>query len=238
MHSSELINRRSQSVASLAFFAATTGMFFAVSMLRAEGPAILRLAKPGGEEPASGAQSPAKPAVASPAAAQRWGARLPLASGSAAAVPSAAPQVSAPPSPDGEPLSIPLLQGYDSFGLSVPDHDVSGRLRSQFVIGVISRVDDRTVEVRESFLETYREDGSRDLSIEMPKARLDRFTRVLVSQNPVTIRREEFQLRGETMEFNTVTREGGLGGAVEMVIYNAAENGPKGEGRPANSQKP
>ncbi|MEI6870737.1 MAG: hypothetical protein WCL08_00505, partial [Verrucomicrobiota bacterium] len=142
------------------------------------------------------------------------------------------------PSADGDPISIPLLQGYDSFGLSVPDHDISGKLRSQFVIGVISRVDDRTVEVRESFLETYREDGRLDLSIEIPKARLDRFSRVLVSQSPVMIRREEFQLKGETMEFNTVTREGGLGGAVEMVIYNAAEEAPKGEGRSENSQKP
>jgi len=237
MPSSVLTDRRANTVAARAFFTAVMGLVLSVSVTGAEEPPILRLAKPTAEVSSSEKHSPGTPTGLNPEGAQNWGARLPLASGSVAAVPSVASSVK-PPSADGDPISIPLLQGYDSFGLSVPDHDVSGRLRSQFVIGVISRVDDRTVEVRESFLETYREDGSLDLSIEMPKARLDRFTRVLVSQTPVTIRREEFQLKGETMEFNTVTREGGLGGAVEMVIYNAAEEGPKGGGRSENSQKP
>ncbi len=238
MLSSVFTDRRSIPGAARVFFTAAIGMVLAGSLRGAEDPPILRLAKPGAAVPTSEKRSQGKPSGLSPEGAQSWGARLPLASGSAATVRSAATVVAPPPSTDGDPISIPLLQGYDSFGLSVPDHDISGKLRSQFVIGVISRVDDRTVEVRESFLETYREDGRLDLSIEMPKARLDRFSRVLVSQTPVTIRREEFQLKGETMEFNTVTREGGLGGAVEMVIYNAAEEAPKGDGRSQNSQKP
>ena len=121
---------------------------------------------------------------------------------------------------ESSPMAIPLVQGYDSFGLNIPDLDETGKLRSIFVIGAVSRVDDRNVEIRDSFLETYKEDGSRDFSIDLPKATLDRFTRVLVAKVPVTIRREEFELHGATMEFNTATHEGGLGGPVKMVIYN------------------
>lgn len=124
------------------------------------------------------------------------------------------------------PLAIPLVQGYDSFGLNLPDHDPEGRLRSLFVIGAISRVDDRNVEIRESFLETYGEDGSPDLSIELPKAVLDRFTRVLVAKTPVTLRRAEFELKGASLEFNTLTKEGGLGGPVQMTIYSAQATPP------------
>jgi hypothetical protein len=112
------------------------------------------------------------------------------------------------------------VQGYDSFGLSLPDHDLGGRLRSLFVIGAISRIDDRNVEIRESFLETYAEDGSPEFSLELPKATLDRFTRVLVAKTPVTLRKAEFELKGASLEFNTVTKEGGLGGPVQMTIYN------------------
>ena len=193
--------------------------FLAPSLFGAGETPILRLAKPQpelkrSERPLDNAipVAPSKPAA--------WGTRLPVASGSQAAIPTPSSKALAPDPANEAPLSIPLLQGYDSFGLSVPDHDASGRLRSLFVIGAISRVDDRTVEIRDSFLETYRENGGLDLSIEMPKANLDRFTRVLASKTPVVIRRDEFELKGATMEFNTLTREGGMGGAVEMVIYN------------------
>lgn len=132
----------------------------------------------------------------------------------------AAPAPGPAPGKEPAPMAIPLVQGYDSFGLNIPDLDETGKLRSIFVIGAVSRVDDRNVEIRDSFLETYKEDGSRDFSIDLPKATLDRFTRVLVAKVPVTIRREEFELHGATMEFNTATHEGGLGGPVKMVIYN------------------
>ena len=126
----------------------------------------------------------------------------------------------APPAQEYPPMSIPIVQGYDSFGLTIPDLDETGKLRSVFAIGAVSRVDDRKVEIRKSFLETYKEDGSPDFSIDLPKATLDRFTRVLVAKVPVTIRREAFEVHGASMEFNTMTREGGLGGPVKMVIYN------------------
>lgn len=132
----------------------------------------------------------------------------------------AAPASGSAPEKEPSPMSIPLVQGYDSFGLKIPDFDQTGKLRSIFAIGAVSRVDDRNVEIRDSFWETYKEDGSRDFSIDLPKATLDRFTRVLVAKVPVTIRRAEFELHGATMEFNTVTHEGGLGGPVRMVIYN------------------
>jgi hypothetical protein len=155
-----------------------------------------------------------------------WGARLNVAPHGTASAPGsqkgAAPHAHKTTDQPGKPapLVIPLVQGFDSFGLSVPDHDLDGRLRSLFVIGAISRIDDTNVEIRESFLETYAEDGSPEFSLELPKATLDRFTRVLVAQTPVTLRKADFELKGASLEFNTVTKEGGLGGPVQMTIYN------------------
>lgn len=157
-----------------------------------------------------------------------WGARLNLPS-------KGAPSLEKNPNPGDQdakqggpsPLAIPLVQGFDSFGLSIPDHDPEGRLRSLFVIGAISRVDDRNVEIRESFLETYAEDGSPEFSLELPKAVLDRFTRVLLAKTPVTLRKAEFELKGASLEFNTVTKAGGLGGPVQMTIYNGEVAAPQ-----------
>lgn len=157
-----------------------------------------------------------------------WGARLNVPSKGAPSPPKETVPVDADAKQGGPaPLAIPLVQGFDSFGLSIPDHDAEGRLRSLFVIGSISRVDDRNVEIRESFLETYAEDGSPEFSLELPKAVLDRFTRVLVSETPVTLRKPEFELSGASLEFNTVTKGGGLGGPVQMTIYNGSSNVPQ-----------
>ncbi len=207
----------------------------------------------------AGAADPERPASVSSAPGQgmegaarkpqpaEWGSRLNprpnSGEGGAARVGADASKTVAPQANGGEPekqgpapLAIPLVAGYDSFGLHLPDHDPEGRLRSLFVIGAISRVDDRNVEIRESFLETYGEDGSPELSIELPKAMLDRFTRVLVAKTPVTLRRAEFELKGASLEFNTVTKEGGLGGPVQMTIYSSQPATPAKQA-PAPSRK-
>jgi lipopolysaccharide export system protein LptC len=43
---------------------------------------------------------------------------------------------------------------------------------------------------------------------------------VISTKKRVVIKREDFQLTGETMEFNMKTRQGSLGGGVKMLIYN------------------
>lgn len=136
----------------------------------------------------------------------------------------------------GAPLNIPLIEGSPGLLLRIPELDASGRLRSLFVIGEVSKVDDRTVEIRDSFFETYKDDLSKDFSISLPKATLDLYSRVLLAKVPVTIWRTEFELRGATMEFDTSTREGGLGGPIEMIIYNGF--GGAEETKPASKNKP
>jgi hypothetical protein len=87
------------------------------------------------------------------------------------------------------------------------------------MIGALSRVDDRMLEVKESYLQLYRPDGSPQFSIRFPKARLDRFTRRLKSVDPVLVWTENFHLNGATMEVDTVSREAVFEGRVRMVIY-------------------
>ena len=112
------------------------------------------------------------------------------------------------------------MEGFPSFGLKLPDLDENGKLRSLFVIGSVSKINDREVKISDSLVETYGDDGAREMSIELPEATLDRVTRMLVAKVPVTIRRAEFEVTGASMEFNTLTREGGLGGPVRMLLYN------------------
>lgn len=118
------------------------------------------------------------------------------------------------------PLTVPFVEGSESFGIRIPDIDsASGKMRSLLVIGALSRVDDRLLEVRESFLQIYRRDGSPEFSINFPKATLDRYTRKLKSTREVSIWSENFELEGESMELDTVSREAFFEGPIRMVLY-------------------
>ncbi len=150
-----------------------------------------------------------------------WGARLQTGTGETSATQKPPRNAADAGVPEKQtPMNIPLVEGSPGLFLRIPDLDAEGKLRSLFMIGEVSKVDDRTVEIKDSFFETYRDDLSRDFSIDLPKAHLDVYSKVLTAKVPVTIWRQEFELRGATMEFNTSTREGGLGGPVEMIIYN------------------
>ncbi|MEY2598701.1 MAG: hypothetical protein RLZZ142_960 [Verrucomicrobiota bacterium] len=123
--------------------------------------------------------------------------------------------------PSLPPLSIPLVVGFPSFGLRLPDLDDRGRLRNLFVLGAVEQMNEQDVQIKQSLLETYNDDGSRSLSIDLPEAILNRFTRMLVSKVPVTIRTDDFELKGAGLEYDTVRFEGELRGPVKMVLYNA-----------------
>lgn len=113
--------------------------------------------------------------------------------------------------------------------LKIPDFDsTTGALKSFFSIGALRRLDDKHVEIRQSFLGLYKPDGSMDLSVEVTKASLDRFTRQISSQVPVIIWSDEFQITGATMELDTVSKEAKLGGPVRVLLYKAKSDDDDG----------
>lgn len=118
------------------------------------------------------------------------------------------------------PLSVPFIEGSESLGIRIPDMDsATGKMRSLLIIGALSRLDDRLLQINESYFQTYQKDGSPEFSINFPKATLDRFTRKLKSTQAVAIWTENFSMQGDAVELDTVSREAIFEGPVRMVIY-------------------
>ena len=63
-------------------------------------------------------------------------------------------------------------------------------------------------------------DGKEDFHVVMPASVLNLKTHIIASEDPVTVRTQDFELTGEKMEFNTVERSGQLMGNVRMVVHN------------------
>jgi hypothetical protein len=115
---------------------------------------------------------------------------------------------------------IPVSAEHPAKGLKIPYFDNEGKLQMIFVIGVATRLDADHIDMANMQVETFDEQGQHEMDIDLPKSVLDLNTSVISTQKHVTIKREDFILTGETMEFNTKTKQGSLGGSVRMLIYN------------------
>ena len=133
-------------------------------------------------------------------------------------------------------LTFPVPPGHGSKGLKLPSYGPDGKLKMVFNIGVANRVDEENVEMKDTQVQTFSEDGSPEMDIALPTSTFNLKTRVITTQQEVNITREDFDLTGHTMEFNTETRTGKLGGGVKMIIFNL-ETG-EADAKPAAKDKP
>ena len=126
-------------------------------------------------------------------------------------------------SPKGSPAqqsltNIPLPIGHEAKGLVLPDFDGEGHLRGKFEAGTARRIDQQHIGFQHLKITTYTPESQPDLQIDLQTSVLDLKTRVLSSQERTTIQRADFNIAGDSVQFDTNTRTGRLIGNVKMVI--------------------
>jgi hypothetical protein len=124
--------------------------------------------------------------------------------------------------------NIPLPIGHEAKGLVLPDFDSEGHLRGRFEAGTAHRIDEEHVGFQHLKITTYTPESQPDLKIDMHTSVLDLKTRVLSSQERTTIERADFNIAGDSVQFDTNTRTGRLIGNVKMVITDQSRL--KGQG--------
>src|SRR6266566_4022276 len=124
--------------------------------------------------------------------------------------------------------NIPLPVGHEAKGLVLPDFDSEGHLRGRFEAGTAHRIDEGHVGFQHLKITTYTPESQPDLRIDMQTSVLDLKTRILSSQQRTTIQRADFNIAGDSVQFDTNTRTGRLIGNVKMVITDQSRL--KGQG--------
>src|SRR6266850_5188441 len=143
------------------------------------------------------------------------------------------PAKAAPSSSSGEQslTNIPLPIGHEAKGLVLPDFDPEGHLRGKFEAGTARRIDREHVGFEQLKIYTYTPEDQPDLRIDMSTSVLDLKTRILSSKARTTIQRADFNIAGDSVEFDTNSKTGRLIGNVKMVITDkshlTATPGPK-----------
>jgi len=131
------------------------------------------------------------------------------------------PRANAAPSasPGEQSLTnIPLPIGHEAKGLVLPDFDGDGHLRGKFEAGTAHRIDEGHIGFAQLKITTYTPEDQQDLRIDMSTSVLDLKTRILSSKSRTTIQRADFNIAGDSVEFDTNNKTGRLIGNVKMVI--------------------
>ncbi|HEX3419752.1 MAG TPA: hypothetical protein VHT01_00835 [Candidatus Udaeobacter sp.] len=130
------------------------------------------------------------------------------------------PSKAGPASSPGEQslTNIPLPIGHEAKGLVLPDFDGDGHLRGKFEAGTAHRIDEEHIGFHQLKITTYTPENQQDLRIDMSTSVLDLKTRILSSKARTTIQRTDFNIAGDSVEFDTNSKTGRLIGNVKMVI--------------------
>src|SRR5213595_43827 len=99
--------------------------------------------------------------------------------------------------------NIPLPIGHEAKGLVLPDFDTEGRLKGRFEAGTAHRIDEEHIGFQHLKITTYTPENQADLQIDMHTSVLDLKTRVLSSQERTTIQRSDFNIAGDSVQFDT-----------------------------------
>lgn len=127
------------------------------------------------------------------------------------------------PKPEEGVTNIPIAAGHDAKGLVLPDFDLKGHLRGKLQAGFTKRLDDEHVEFREVKFTTFiPETETPDLEIVMSTSVFNLKTQVLNSSERTTVKRSDFEITGDKMQFEMLTRKGTLAGNVKMVVRGKA----------------
>src|SRR2546425_2657764 len=122
-------------------------------------------------------------------------------------LPNASPSASA-----GEQslTNIPLPVGHEAKGLVLPDFDLEGHLRGKFEAVSAKRIDEEHIGFHSLKITTFTPENKADLTIELIDSTLNLRTRILSSNERTIIQRTDFNIAGDSVQFDTNTHTGKL----------------------------
>ncbi|MEY2562937.1 MAG: hypothetical protein QOH88_1130 [Verrucomicrobiota bacterium] len=115
--------------------------------------------------------------------------------------------------------SVPIPAGHDARGLVLPDFDALGNLRGKLEAGITRRLDDERVEFQQVKFTTFTVEKQTEMEIVMNSSIFNLKTQVLNSLERTTVKRADFEIAGDKMQFEMLTRKGTLTGNVKMVVH-------------------
>jgi hypothetical protein len=119
--------------------------------------------------------------------------------------------------------NIPLPIGHEAKGLVLPDFDMEGHLRGKFIASTARRIDEEHIQFQDLKITTFTPESQVDLQIDMQTSVFDLKTKILSSKERAMVKRADFNIVGDAIQFDTNTRTGRMVGNVKMIITSQSQ---------------
>lgn len=125
------------------------------------------------------------------------------------------------PTPENKAsIDLPAPVGQDMKGITIPQYDPEGRLTMRFSAETARKIDEHQVDLNALTIEFFEKDG-KDITVAVPHGIFNLETKILSSDNKTSIKREDFDVVGESATFDTAKRFGTMQGHVHTEIRNS-----------------
>lgn len=129
---------------------------------------------------------------------------------------------------------VPL--GAESKGAVIPSFDPTGRRTSLITADVIRRIDDGRLYAEKLVVQTFNEDPSKDMRIDLHTAFYQMAGGILRSTERSRVSRPDFEIEGDSLIYDTEKSQGRMTGNIRMVIFDTSTL--SSEGKPPSEPKP
>ena len=140
--------------------------------------------------------------------------------GMAVAAPSPSPAPTGSKSPSAAPASkndrkidLPVPIGEPVKGIKIPQYDDAGKLTMCLTAETAQKLDEQQVELHKLKVQ-FDDKEEKEIVVEIPHSFLNLETKMLTADSETVIRREDFEIIGETAVFDTMARQGTFKGRV------------------------
>lgn len=120
----------------------------------------------------------------------------------------------------GREFDVPIPIGMPMKGLKIPHHDEEGNQSFLFESDIATKINEDIIEFENLKIEALDDDG-RKIFVEVPQSVFNLETRILSGEQSAKIHREDFEINGDAIEFDTRKKFCRMRGNVTMVIYSA-----------------
>jgi hypothetical protein len=117
-------------------------------------------------------------------------------------------------------IDLPAPVGQDMKGITIPQYDPQGHLTMRFSAETARKIDAHQVDLSALTIEFFEKDG-KDITVVVPHGIFNLETKILSSDKKTSIKREDFDVVGQSATFDTAKRFGTMQGHVHTEIRNS-----------------
>ncbi len=123
---------------------------------------------------------------------------------------------------NSQKIDLPVPLGEPIKGLKIPQYDETGKLTMCLIAEMARKIDERQVEFQKLKVQ-FDEKEEKEIIVKIPHSMLNLESKILIADSETLIQREDFEIVGQSAEFDTLLRQGNLKGRVHASFLNAAQ---------------